>query len=96
MPTREPSFDPTSDAHAAEGARLAAEGRAIADEARALLADALAAVLADEAEVAALHPASARDAVEFLVRVGRMARAEGEAVVRRAGGAAPPADASGA
>ncbi len=83
MPPREP---PSPAAFAAEGAELAGRGRAITDEATALLADALAAVLADEDELAALHPASARDAVEFLVRLGRMTRAQGEAVVRRAGG----------
>lgn len=86
MPPREP---PSPAAFAAEGARLAAAGRAISEEATTLLADAFAAVLADEDELAVLHPASARDAVEFLVRLGRMTREEGEAVVRRAGRGAP-------
>ncbi len=89
MPPREPSDPLAAEEARAEGARLAAEGRAIADEATTVLADALAAVLADEAEVAALHPASARDAVEYLVRLGRMTREEGEAVRRRAGGGRP-------
>ena len=69
------------------GARLAARGRVIEDEARSVLADAFAAVLADAGELAALHPASARDAVDFLVRVGRMTREEGDAIVHRAGSA---------
>ena len=90
MPASDPPDEPGDDrlarALAAEGERLAAEGRAIADEATAVLADALAAVLADPAELAALHPASARDAVDFLVRLGRLGREEGEALVRRAGG----------
>lgn len=79
-----------SDERAAEGEALAAQGLAIAAEARELLADALAAVLADEAELAALAPESAQDAVEFLVRVGRLGREEGEALVRRAGGGTGP------
>ena len=60
-------------------------GGASAAVATAALADALTAVLADDAALAALHPASARDAVAFLVRQGRMTAEEGEAVVRRAG-----------
>ncbi len=94
MSSRQPSsesFD--AEAFAAEGARLAARGRAIEDEVTTVLADALAAVLADPGELAALHPASARDAVDYLVRVGRMTREEGDAVVRRAGRAASPPDA---
>ena len=73
------------EALAAEGARLAAEGAAIEAEVREVLADALLAVVGNEAELARLHPASARDAVNYLVRLGRMTAAEGEAVVRRAG-----------
>ncbi|GJG87836.1 hypothetical protein tb265_30170 [Gemmatimonadetes bacterium T265] len=83
MPPAEPSH--LEDA----GDRLADEGRVIADEATTVLADALAAVLADPAELGALHPASARDAVEFLVRLGRLTRDEGEAIARRAGGGPP-------
>ncbi|HEY0778194.1 MAG TPA: hypothetical protein VGD56_09535 [Gemmatirosa sp.] len=83
--------EPSPESFAAEGERLAARGRAIEEEMTAVLADAFAAVLADPAELAALHPASARDAVDFLVRVGRMTRDEGEAVVRRAGVAPSPA-----
>ena len=88
MPPREPVLPPdeaSSDALAAEGARLAASGEAIAAEMTTLLADAFAAVLADEAELTALHPASARDAADFLVRCGRMTRQEADAIVRRAG-----------
>lgn len=69
-----------------EGARLAAEGAAIEAEVREALADALLAVLTDAAELARLHPASARDAVDYLVRLGRMTAEEGDAVVRRAKG----------
>ena len=72
--------------YVAEGARLAAEGAAIEAEVREVLADALLAVLGDPAELARLHPASARDAVDYLVRRGRMTAEEGEAVVRRAQG----------
>lgn len=89
MPTGEPRPPLSPEgaaAFAAEGERLAAEGRAIADEATAVLADALAVVLADETELAALPPASAREAIEFLVRLGRMGHEEGEALLTRAGG----------
>ncbi len=65
---------PSHDALAAEGARLAARGKAISDEMTALLADAFVALLADEAELARLHPASVRDVVDYLVRCGRLTR----------------------
>ena len=88
MPPRDPPSPPddaSADALAAEGARLADRGRTIAEEMTSLLADAFAAVLADAAELAALDPASARDAVDYLVRCGRLGREEGDAIVRRAG-----------
>jgi plasmid stability protein len=72
--------------YVAEGARLAAEGRAVEAEVRETLADALLAVLRDEAELARLHPASARDAVDYLVRLGLMTADEGDVILMRAKG----------
>ena len=86
MPPREGPEPPDLDALAAEGARLAAEGAAIEAEVREVLADALLAVLGDGAELARLHPASARDAVDYLVRLGRMPADEAQAIVRQAKG----------
>ncbi len=75
---------------AAEGEALAAQGLAIEAEARSLLADALTAVLADADTLVTLPPESARDAVDFLVRLGRLTRADGDAIVQRARGGIVP------